>query len=53
LNVIDNSDEFDSFKFEHEKQFEEISQDSCNGIIFQLWQKLFGSFDEAGLKQQL
>jgi hypothetical protein len=49
LNVTDNLYEFDSFKSKHEKQFE----DSCNGILSQLWQKLFGSFDETCLKQHL
>jgi hypothetical protein len=51
LNVIDNSNEFDSFKSKHEKHFEEFSQDSYSGIFFQLWQKFFGSFDETSLKQ--
>jgi len=53
FNVTDNSYEFDSFKSKHEKQFEEFSQDSCSGILSQLWQKLFGGFDETGLKKQL
>jgi hypothetical protein len=53
LNVTDNSYEFDSFKFKHENQFEEFSQDSYSGILSQLWQKLFGNFDEIDLKQQL
>ncbi len=49
----DNSDEFDSFKSQHQKRFEEFSQKFSSGILSQLWQKLSGSFDETGLRQKL
>ncbi len=49
----DNSDEFDSFNSKHKKRFEEFSQESSSGILSQLWQKLFGNFDEPSLRQKL